>query len=398
MAITVTYSNGTNKTFKSFDDITDNDNVIELDCSNNNLTHLPENMNFPKLEVLYCYDNNLTHLPDNMNFPNLKRITCFGNKLTQLPENMNFPNLKSFSCSSNKLTHLRDNMNFPNLKSFSCSINKLTHLPENMNFPNLKEVWCYDNILTHLPENMNFPNLEKFSCSRNKLTHLPLCLMNCRYLKSIKYYNNEIVLSPQMTRFINRLRQGNLQSLSIYNDGQNIHNSNIQLSVKESIDRITTRIDIETYNKDKLNAIIIEDDILNCKEQLIEYCNDDSVHSLLLLTFPEVLWYVLMTITKDFNTETQQEIKSILNDEMKDTMCKCFTGRMSRIINCLNGFSELVQIEIKNESQIGNIIVLVRNRLIDNYSVEKHKDEVRIELEERGYSNEIIEKWVSYIE
>ena len=65
--------------------------------------------------------------------------------------------------------------------------------------------------------------------------------------------------------------------------------------------------------------IIIEDDILNCKEQLIEYCNDDSVHSLLLLTFPEVLWYVLMTITKDFNIDTQREIKSILNDEMKET-------------------------------------------------------------------------------
>ena len=30
MRITVRYSNGTNKTFKSFDDITDNDNVIEL--------------------------------------------------------------------------------------------------------------------------------------------------------------------------------------------------------------------------------------------------------------------------------------------------------------------------------------------------------------------------------
>ena len=105
-----------------------------------------------------------------------------------------------------------------------------------------------------------------------------------------------------------------------------------------------------------------------------------------------------MTITKDFNIDTQQEIKSILNDEMKETMCKCFTGRMSRIINCLNGFSDLVQIEIKEESQIGNIIVLVRDRLMDNYSVEQHKEEVIIELEEREYSNDIIEEWVSYIE
>ena len=376
MIINVKYSNLTKKTFNSFDDITDNDNVITLYCSNNNLTYLPENMNFPNLQELGCRNNKLTHLPENMNFPNLEHLWCYNNKLTHLPENMNFPNLKRLHCSNN------------NLKP----------LPENMNFPNLQELYCSNNNLTYLPENMNFPNLEHLHCSHNKLTHLPLWLMNCRYLEYLEYRNNEIVLSPQMTRFINRLRQGNLQSLSIYNDGQNIHNSNIQLSVKESIDRITTRLDLVTYNKDKLHTIIIEDDILNCKEQLIEYCNDDSVHSLLLLTFPEVLWYVLMTIIKDFNIDTQQEIKSILNDEMKETMCKCFTGRMSRIINCLNGFSELVQIEIKNESQIGNIIVLVRDRLIDNYSIEKHKEEVRIELEERGYSSETIEEWVSYIE
>ena len=420
MIINVKYSNLTKKTFNSFDDITDNDNVITLYCSNNNLTYLPENMNFPNLKDLHCFGNNLTHLPENMNFPNLKRLYCSNNNLTYLPDNMNFPNLQELGCRNNKLTHLPENMNFPNLEHLWCYNNKLTHLPENMNFPNLKrlhcsnnnlkplpenmnfpnlqELYCSNNNLTYLPENMNFPNLEHLHCSHNKLTHLPLWLMNCRYLEYLEYRNNEIVLSPQMTRFINRLRQGNLQSLSIYNDGQNIHNSNIQLSVKESIDRITTRLDLVTYNKDKLHTIIIEDDILNCKEQLIEYCNDDSVHSLLLLTFPEVLWYVLMTIIKDFNIDTQQEIKSILNDEMKETMCKCFTGRMSRIINCLNGFSELVQIEIKNESQIGNIIVLVRDRLIDNYSIEKHKEEVRIELEERGYSSETIEEWVSYIE
>ena len=57
MIITVKYSNGTKKPFNSFDDITDNDNVIELDCGCNKLTHLPENMNFPNLEMLNCYNN-----------------------------------------------------------------------------------------------------------------------------------------------------------------------------------------------------------------------------------------------------------------------------------------------------------------------------------------------------
>ena len=122
------------------------------------------------------------------------------------------------------------------------------------------------------------------------------------------------------------------------------------------------------------------------------------MHSLLLLTFGEVLWYVLMTIKKDFSVEEQVEIKAILNTDMDDALCKCFTGRISRVVNCLSGFSELVNIQIKDESQIGNIIVLVRDKLGDNYSVEKHKEEVEKELKERGYNEEVIEEWVSYIE
>ena len=60
MEITVKYSNGTNKTFNSFDNITDNDNVIELNCSGNKLTHLPENMNFPNLVKIDSYNNKFT--------------------------------------------------------------------------------------------------------------------------------------------------------------------------------------------------------------------------------------------------------------------------------------------------------------------------------------------------
>ena len=102
MEITVKYSNGTEKTFKSFKNISDNNNVITLNCSGNKLTHLPENMNFPSLEKLYCYRNNLTHLPENMNFPNLKELCCSGNNLTHLPENRNFPNLIILNCYNNK--------------------------------------------------------------------------------------------------------------------------------------------------------------------------------------------------------------------------------------------------------------------------------------------------------
>ena len=60
MKISVTYSNCTKKTFKSFKNISDNNNVITLNCSGNKLTHLPENMNFPNLVKIDSYNNKFT--------------------------------------------------------------------------------------------------------------------------------------------------------------------------------------------------------------------------------------------------------------------------------------------------------------------------------------------------
>jgi hypothetical protein len=109
--------------------------------------------------------------------------------------------------------------------------------------------------------------------------------------------------------------------------------------------------------------MILNDNILQCKEQLIEYCNDKDVHSLLLLTFSEVLWSVLNTIENDFKERNKSKLKLLLNHEMKDAECKCFTGRMNRVVNCLNGFSSLVNIKINDSEQIGNIILIVKKKL-----------------------------------
>jgi SOS response regulatory protein OraA/RecX len=73
---------------------------------------------------------------------------------------------------------------------------------------------------------------------------------------------------------------------------------------------------------------------------------------------------------------------------------------MSRLINCLNGFDDRVSISIADNSQIGNIIILVRKRLENEnkYSVSRHKELVREELLERGYSSMVISEWIEYIE
>jgi SOS response regulatory protein OraA/RecX len=64
----------------------------------------------------------------------------------------------------------------------------------------------------------------------------------------------------------------------------------------------------------------------------------------------------------------------------------------------LNGFSDLVSIEISDNEQINNIILLTKQRLGDEYTVDKHKALVENELRERGYSVELITEWLGFIE
>ncbi len=125
MLIRVTYNDDSMIKYDDFNHITDNMNVIKIDCSYNKLESLPRiDKLFPNLTHFYCGDNNLTSLP-KMNFPNLEYFDCSHNKLTSLPI-MNCPNLQYIYCKNNRLYSVPPHIN--------CKINKddKTKSPEYM--------------------------------------------------------------------------------------------------------------------------------------------------------------------------------------------------------------------------------------------------------------------------
>lgn len=136
-------------------------NLIQLDCSSNYLTYLPE---LPKsLAVLHCDYNSLTKLPSLPD--SLIYLECNNNPLRSLPA---LPKkLRSLSCYQNGLTYLPT---LPDsLKGLYCDHNSLTRLPT---LPNgLESLWCYYNALTYLPTLP--PSLTSLQCGGNLLTQIP---------------------------------------------------------------------------------------------------------------------------------------------------------------------------------------------------------------------------------
>jgi hypothetical protein len=115
------------------------------------------------------------------------------------------------------------------------------------------------------------------------------------------------------------------------------------------------------------------------------------------ITFEELLLYVYDRI--ELNKD-KDEIKRVLNIEMDESVCKCFTGRISRLVNCLNGFDPLVSINISDSEQISQIIIKIRNELerTNKYDPFVHKQLVSERLKELRYSNNVIELWIENIE
>ena len=95
--------------------------------------------------------------------------------------------------------------------------------------------------------------------------------------------------------------------------------------------------------------------------------------------------------------DLQIEIQKRMNEEMQDSECKCFTGRISRLVNCLSGYSDKVCIHISENEEINNIISVIMSKR-ELKTIEVLKEEVNLALTERGYADEKIAEWLEYVE
>ena len=240
------------------------------------------------------------------------------------------------------------------------------------------------------PEDETVTELELYN---NNLTSIPPEIGQLRNLTDISLENNPIEHIPlNVARILERQRRV-LQG--VYADTQSVHNSTIQQTLRESMMRLLS----EKITEKDVIPLVLSDSILTpfTKESLVEYSRDDSIHTGLNVTFLAVLVVVWNRIMISPHAD---EIKAVLNTEMTDAECKCFTGRISRLVNCLNGFDELVVIKISDNEQIGNVISIIKTKLeeANEYTVERHKAEAGKRLQELGVKDEEIAIWLAFIE
>jgi hypothetical protein len=320
-----------------------------LKLTNSQITSLPSEIGkLVNLEKLVVYTNQLTSLPSEIGkLVNLKELWVFDNRLTSLP-------------------------------------------PEIGKLVNLEKLYVFDNQLTSLPSAIvKLVNLKELQVSSNQLTFLPPEIGLLRNLIYFGYFNNPVeYIPPQVQRLLNSL-QNNGQK--VYQDKQSVHNSGIQKSFRETVSRLSNKkpeLNIHQTIEEVLESYLLDDS----KKSIVEYCSSIDVHSELNMTYSELLVLVWDRVR---NHCYRKEILKVLDTEITDSKSMCFTGRITRLVNCLNGFDTDVIINISDNEQLSNLMVLINNKY-DN--IEDKKQELVKAMKERGFSQEKIDEWVEYVD
>ena len=365
-------------------------NLQELNLDTNQITEIKGLDNLVNLQTLHLAGNKITEIKGLDNLVNLQILELSSNKITEITGLDNLVNLQELYLSNNMITEIKGLDNLVNLQELSVFNNMITEILGLDNLVNLQILSVQDNIITEIKNIDNLINLQTLFLSRNQITEIPLTILNNINLIHFFHDIDIEIVNPIITRFLNR-NTIKANKIAIYNDNQNVHNSDINKSISQSIYAILNSVDNNNFY---MNDILC-DPILTTetKESLVEYCASNDVHSTLNVTFAEVLQSVWCIIQKHADSI---EIKRILNAEMSESICKCFTGRLSRLINTLNGFDDRVCIMISNNDAIGNIIVMTIAKNKDKNIIEQ-KEICKLELLARGYTKDIIDEWIEYI-
>ena len=412
-----------------------------LDCHSSGIEILPESIGgLTSLEVLRVDYTFLKGLPESIGeLRSLKELNISyagGKQIRRLPESIgNLRELQILAAVNIGLAELPKTIGgMANLRTLYLESNFLRWLPASIgDLRQLTHLYLSANSLRGLPETIGqLGELRQLSIVGNEQTMrtLPVQLIECRRLQEVEYLASldpgegfEDGIPAPVQRMLERLQRARYDDEyaaggGVYGDGQNVHSSAVQASVKQSIYNLFNDTSLQEFSDDELRDLIVglPTDLLHdeTKSALLDYISSTEEHSTLHITFGDLLKKVIGRIEATSRTsdrssekvekcegEARKDLYQRMNEEMADAECKCFTGRISRLVNVLVGFFDDIRIEISGAEQISVVIALVkaRHRIGDEDEVTPEaKAEIRTELEARGYEPGVIDEWLMALE
>lgn len=394
--------------------------LTTLNCQNNKIKKISDGIGkLTQIQYLYLRHNQIIEIPSCFtHMKALKRLDMSHNKITRISSSLSYlTQLTNVDLSHNTIKTIPKNINkLVNVIRIDLSNNSIDTIPNEIGeLPELSDLYLSDNKITTIPSVIgNLYKLFALILHGNQITYVPDIIQNLTNLRYLFINDNKIKELPEgLTKLTDCIInydgnpiESHSQSLSeylekqdvlvnnLYDDKQNVHNSQIKANVKESLRHLQNDYCLLTLEE----AIqqIKNDSYLtsNTKKMLEEYSKDETVHSDYNISYGGLL--VLVWNRASGN----RAIKEIINHEISASYKQCFSGRLARLLNSLVGFFDDIMIGIDEEQQIMNIItnvqrkLLAKNKTINN---KEWRDTTLKELIDRGLDKNEIYPWIQYI-
>jgi Leucine-rich repeat (LRR) protein len=358
-----------------------------LDLSNNQITHIRGLERLTALQHLDLSNNQITHIRGLERLTALQHLDLSFNQITRIEGMDCLIALQRLWLSKNQITRIEGIEQLTVLRQLGLSYNQITHIRGLEQLTALQYLDLTDNQITRIEGLEKLTAIRQLYLDYNPIKEVPITIM---LLKNLSCLSVDIEYDPIIQRFLTRNQIKS--NRKVYDDRQNVHDSQINRSISQSLYRLMEQ-KIE-LSEEKAIGEILDDQILTkrVKEQIVAYVRITDVHSSVNVTFSEALravWQIIRTHRES------EEIKRILNQEIDDSYCKCFTGRLSRLVNCLNGFDERVSVRISDQQDIANIIISIRQKT-DNLLEQQQM--IQHEMTDRGYDLQTVREWIGYLE
>ena len=363
-------------------------NIFDEQLTNVYLDKYVEEINevvtYNDIEVLYLLKNNdlIQGLPHNLKYlhlksatlqelpisdivaPNIEVIFIDFTNLRVFPDISKCVNLRELTINHSNLTSLQFSYLLPpKLQVLNLRYNNITNLDFTIfkTHPKLKINLSYNHLTNESINNLLMVNNKADLKMQNKYTHNRISHINYNAIEIQHFMHN---LNNNNNNLADTPIPGNVLSANT----QTVHLSSINKTI------VTSFVEIEKYIKTHQLTHKIEDRYLvneittsfkhhnlnfnnqtltdtDCKAFLTAKLSDKTKHSLIKVSYMELLsiiWNIIHTHSQNTNLIER------LHSEMDDSVGKCFTGCLNRLINVLVGYVDgvIVSISLKEELQM----------------------------------------------
>lgn len=426
---------------KNFNDIVYIDISVDHKCKQK-LTSFPFELP-PKLITLKFNNHQITKIDNPPN--TLQFVSARMNRLTDIDWFQNCKNIENVDMYANDCENIECSGVPESLRELNLSYNKI----KTINIENITNEYLRINLefnfLKNIPKFFENPNVTGVFNNNDISTPVvpfrPVIDENIEIVNDFNYMQNPDNLNVtevvERTRMRNRNQIHQIEKDLAYSNKQNVHHSDVNKTVVESINKLLTyanefKFDYNKYLKylDDYNKNIIEekdkkknefsylkdhpiltdnyDHMKRIKKQgkktryfgifkrftpyykdVIYHIEEDNYSNSTfgpdLVRYGDLLrivWFII-DLSKD-----KEELMRIFHTNMKESIGYCFVGRMTRLLDVLSGYVDCVRIGVSEKQAINARAIELTNKLKKEYNEESdefvtaYKEEMKKLLED----------------